>query len=58
MPMVVLVHPVFDCLMRLAKPDALVNEEEVRKMLCIFFFFFAQSVIIVEDCNHMIHESM
>lgn len=29
--MVVLVHPVFDCLMRLAQPDALVNEEEVRK---------------------------
>lgn len=29
MPMVALVHPVFDCLMRLAKPDALVNEEEV-----------------------------
>lgn len=53
--MVVLVHPVFDCLMRLAKPDALVNEEEVRKMLCIFF---TQSVIIVEDCNHMTHESM
>ncbi|XP_075880281.1 MIF4G domain-containing protein B [Nelusetta ayraudi] len=29
MPMVVLIHPVFDCLMRLGKPDALVNEEEV-----------------------------
>lgn len=40
MPMVVLVHPVFDCLMRLAKPDALVNEEEVRKK-CLFVFFFA-----------------
>lgn len=29
MPMVVLVRPVFDCLMRLAQPDALMNEEEV-----------------------------
>ncbi|CAJ1076563.1 MIF4G domain-containing protein B-like [Xyrichtys novacula] len=29
MPMVALVHPVFDCLMRLAQPDALMNEEEV-----------------------------
>ncbi|KAM3598940.1 uncharacterized protein V6R79_024454 [Siganus canaliculatus] len=29
MPMVALVHPVFDCLTRLAQPDALVNEEEV-----------------------------
>lgn len=48
--MVVLVHPVFDCLMRLAKPDALVNEEEVR---CVFY-----SVIIVENSNHMTHESM
>lgn len=30
MPMLALVHPVFDCLMRLAQPDALLNEEEVR----------------------------
>ncbi|XP_037544882.1 MIF4G domain-containing protein B [Nematolebias whitei] len=29
MPMVALVHPVYDCLMRLAQPDALMNEEEV-----------------------------
>nr|XP_020472081.1 MIF4G domain-containing protein [Monopterus albus]XP_020472082.1 MIF4G domain-containing protein [Monopterus albus]XP_020472083.1 MIF4G domain-containing protein [Monopterus albus]XP_020472084.1 MIF4G domain-containing protein [Monopterus albus]XP_020472085.1 MIF4G domain-containing protein [Monopterus albus] len=29
MPMVALVHPVYDCLMRLAHPDALKNEEEV-----------------------------
>uniref|UniRef100_A0A3P8VZJ0 MIF4G domain containing b n=1 Tax=Cynoglossus semilaevis TaxID=244447 RepID=A0A3P8VZJ0_CYNSE len=29
MPMVALVNPVYDCLMRLAKPDALLNEEEV-----------------------------
>ncbi|XP_068435256.1 MIF4G domain-containing protein B-like isoform X2 [Clinocottus analis] len=29
MPMVALVHPVYDCLIRLAKPDALMNEEEV-----------------------------
>lgn len=29
MPMVALVHPVYDCVMRLAQPDALVNEEEV-----------------------------
>ncbi|CAG03137.1 unnamed protein product, partial [Tetraodon nigroviridis] len=30
MPMLALVHPVFDCLMRLTYPDALLNEEEVR----------------------------
>ncbi|XP_018612947.1 MIF4G domain-containing protein B isoform X2 [Scleropages formosus] len=29
MPMMALVHPVFDCLLRLAQPDALQNEEEV-----------------------------
>ncbi|KAI5087501.1 MIF4G domain-containing protein B, partial [Silurus meridionalis] len=29
MPMMALVHPVYDCLMRLAQPDALKNEEEV-----------------------------
>ncbi|KAJ0058034.1 hypothetical protein NL108_007255 [Boleophthalmus pectinirostris] len=29
MPMVALVHPVYDCLMRLAQPDALTNEAEV-----------------------------
>ncbi|KAJ0001457.1 hypothetical protein NQD34_006477 [Periophthalmus magnuspinnatus] len=29
MPMVALVHPVYDCLMRLAQPDALMNEAEV-----------------------------
>ncbi|KAM6914410.1 MIF4G domain-containing protein B isoform 1-T2 [Lycodopsis pacificus] len=29
MPMVALVHPVYDCLLRLAQPDALMNEEEV-----------------------------
>uniref|UniRef100_H3D313 MIF4G domain containing b n=1 Tax=Tetraodon nigroviridis TaxID=99883 RepID=H3D313_TETNG len=29
MPMLALVHPVFDCLMRLTYPDALLNEEEV-----------------------------
>ena len=28
--MVALVHPVYDCLLRLAQPDALLNEEEVR----------------------------
>lgn len=27
--MMVLVHPLYDCLMRLAQPDALKNEEEV-----------------------------
>lgn len=31
MPMVALVDPVYSCLIRLAKPDALLNEEEVRK---------------------------
>ena len=30
MPMLALVHPVYDCLMRLTYPDALLNEEEVR----------------------------
>ncbi|KAM3863566.1 MIF4G domain-containing protein B [Diretmus argenteus] len=29
MPMVALVHPVYDCLMRLAQSDALMNEEEL-----------------------------
>lgn len=29
MPMVALVHPVYDCLFRLAQSDALKNEEEV-----------------------------
>lgn len=29
MPMVALVHPVYDCLLRLTQPDALMNEEEV-----------------------------
>ncbi|KAM6956883.1 MIF4G domain-containing protein B [Aplochiton taeniatus] len=29
MPMVALVHPVYDCLLRLSQPDALQNEEEV-----------------------------
>ncbi|KAK9534989.1 hypothetical protein VZT92_007398 [Zoarces viviparus] len=29
MPMVALVHPVYDCLLRLAQADALMNEEEV-----------------------------
>uniref|UniRef100_A0A8B9H917 MIF4G domain containing b n=1 Tax=Astyanax mexicanus TaxID=7994 RepID=A0A8B9H917_ASTMX len=29
MPMMALVHPVYDCLFRLAQPDALKNEEEV-----------------------------
>lgn len=42
--MVALVHPVYDCLMRLAQPDALMNEEEVSfrrvvtfLLLCITF---------------------
>lgn len=29
MPMVALVHPVYDCLIRLAQPDALMKQEEV-----------------------------
>lgn len=29
MPMVALMHPVYDCVMRLAQPDALMNEDEV-----------------------------
>lgn len=45
--MVVLVHPVFDCLMRLAKPDALVNEEEVR----FFFPLLTYSPFIDKCCN-------
>lgn len=32
MPMVALVHPVYDCLMRVAQPDALMNEEEVMAL--------------------------
>ena len=36
MPMAALVHPVYDCLMRLAQPDALMNEEEVRKSMWLF----------------------
>lgn len=50
--MVVLVHPVFDCLMRLGKPDALVNEEEVRKK-CLFVFFtlLTHSPFIVEHAK-------
>lgn len=39
--MVALVHPVFDCLMRLAQPDALMNEEEVRKSVDVFLFLFS-----------------
>ncbi|XP_067913958.1 MIF4G domain-containing protein B isoform X1 [Heterodontus francisci] len=31
MPMMALVNPVYDCLFRLAQPDSLQNEEEVRK---------------------------
>lgn len=33
--MMTLVHPVFDCLMRLAQPDALLNEEEVINNFCL-----------------------
>lgn len=40
MPMAALVHPVYDCLMRLAQPDALMNEEEVRRSMLLFLFFF------------------
>lgn len=29
-PLVALVDPIYDCLFRLAQPDALMNEEEVR----------------------------
>lgn len=50
MPMVVLVHPVFDCLMRLGKPDALVNEEEVRKNV-FFFTLLTHSPFIVEHAK-------
>lgn len=39
MPMVALVHPVFDCLIRLAQPDALMNEEEVTKNVKLFHLF-------------------
>lgn len=37
MPMVALVHPVYDCLIRLGQPDALMNEEEVRKSVLLQF---------------------
>ncbi|KAM3598939.1 uncharacterized protein V6R79_024454 [Siganus canaliculatus] len=54
MPMVALVHPVFDCLTRLAQPDALVNEEEVR---CSFFSVTQEKrsrrvIEHVEDTTH------
>ncbi|MEQ2161134.1 MIF4G domain-containing protein B [Goodea atripinnis] len=35
MSMVALVLPVYECLMRLAEPDALLNEEEVRLPSCV-----------------------
>lgn len=34
MPMMALVHPVYDCLFRLAQSDALKNEEEVNLEHC------------------------
>lgn len=42
--MVALVHPVYDCLIRLAQPDALLNEEEVREnveliLLMLYSFY-------------------
>lgn len=48
MPMVALVNPVYDCLMRLAKPDALLNEEEVSHWF--FFLVFFLWVIICCFC--------
>lgn len=43
MPMMALVHPVFDCLMRLTHPDALLNEEEVR-----IYTTYRQSVLLLQ----------
>ena len=42
--MVALVHPVFDCLMRLAQPDALMNEEEVRSGVIFLFYIHFNSL--------------
>ena len=39
MPMVALVHPVYDCLLRLSQPDALVNEDEVTFLFINLYFF-------------------
>lgn len=36
--MVALVHPVYDCLLRMAQPDALMNEKEVKLSLLVFVF--------------------
>lgn len=43
--MVALVHPVYDCLTRLAQPDALMNEEEVSMIIGFVVFFFFVKVI-------------
>lgn len=48
--MLALVHPVFDCLMRLTYPDALLNEEEVRT--CTFFFFTASYKKVCINIGH------
>lgn len=53
MPMVALVNPVYDCLMRLAKPDALLNEEEVSHWFFFFGFFFVghHLLFVLHSCH-------
>ncbi len=40
MPMMALVHPVYDCLFRLAKSDALKNEEEVNPEYYYYYYYY------------------
>lgn len=55
MPMVALVNPVYDCLMRLAKPDALLNEEEVSHWFFFFGFFFVGHHLLFLFYIHVIN---
>lgn len=55
MPMVALVNPVYDCLMRLAKPDALLNEEEVSHCFFFFGFFFVGHHLLFLFYIHVIN---
>ncbi len=62
--MVALVHPVFDCLMRLAQPDSLVNEEEVWKSYLSFCYLhflkmlFLHNLFHVKLLQYVIHENL
>lgn len=52
MPIMALVHPVYDCLIRLAQPDALKNHEEVcvPMILCLRNTFALPVCAIFEIC--------